>query len=200
MKDLVHRLLKRDIKNFLFLDLGTTTGLVNVDFKTFVSPDNYYHLKEETFFEINYIGDFNCSYKLIGYEPWARNAKIFEKFNNVLEQFILPNGQTAVFYEDVKRWASSAAAKRYGGLVCCLERKMFAAQGVAEALNPVPPKTIKKEFAGSGSASKAQMISTAKLIYPELLDFHYPVTDNMADALGLMHFILNDAGILNWRI
>lgn len=96
-----------------------------------------------------------------------------------------------VCYEDVVRWSSSSAAKRYCGLLAILQAHC--------SMNNIPllgfkPKSGKLALAGRGNASKGEMIEAANKITIRT-DFNdhllrplpqpEKMTDNMADALGI---------------
>jgi Holliday junction resolvasome RuvABC endonuclease subunit len=87
----------------------------------------------------------------------------------------------AVYFEEVRRHASTDSAHVYGGLMATLtawcEHHNIAYQGV-------PVGTIKKHATGKGNAGKDQIIEAMQLR-------GHPVTDdNEADALALLHCAL----------
>jgi len=87
----------------------------------------------------------------------------------------------AVYFEEVRRHAGTAAAHAYGGFMAHLttwcEHHDIPYQGV-------PVGTIKKHITGKGNASKQEVVAAiqAKGFEPE--------DDNEADALALLDFVL----------
>ena len=87
----------------------------------------------------------------------------------------------AVYFEEVRRHASTDSAHVYGGLMATLtawcEHHKIPYQGV-------PVGTIKKHATGKGNADKVAMIDAIRLR-------GHPVTDdNEADALALLYWAL----------
>lgn len=87
----------------------------------------------------------------------------------------------AVYFEEVRRHASTDSAHVYGGLLATLtsfcEHHKIPYQGV-------PVGTIKKHATGKGNASKDEMIKAMQAK-------GHPVTDdNEADALAILHWSL----------
>lgn len=90
----------------------------------------------------------------------------------------------AIYFEEVRRHASTDAAHVYGGLMATLtawcEHHRIPYQGV-------PVGTIKSHIAGKGNASKADVIEAVQLR-------GHPVTDdNEADAIALLYWALERA-------
>jgi Holliday junction resolvasome RuvABC endonuclease subunit len=88
---------------------------------------------------------------------------------------------SAVYFEEVRRHASTDSAHVYGGLMATLtawcESRNIPYQGV-------PVGTIKKHATGKGNADKAAMVAAMQAL-------GHPVTDdNEADALALLHWAL----------
>jgi Holliday junction resolvasome RuvABC endonuclease subunit len=88
---------------------------------------------------------------------------------------------SAIYFEEVRRHASTDSAHVYGGLLATLtswsEQNNIPYQGV-------PVGTIKKHATGRGNADKAAMVASMQLL-------GHPVTDdNEADALALLHWAL----------
>jgi len=86
-----------------------------------------------------------------------------------------------VYFEEVRRHASTDSAHVYGGLMATLtawcEHHNIAYAGV-------PVGTIKRHATGKGNASKPEIIAAMQAK-------GYPVTDdNEADALALLHWAL----------
>lgn len=92
------------------------------------------------------------------------------------------NGELqAVYFEEVRRHASTDSAHVYGGLMATLtvwcESHKIPYQGV-------PVGTIKKHATGRGNADKLAMVEAMQLR-------GHPITDdNEADALALLHWAL----------
>ncbi len=88
---------------------------------------------------------------------------------------------SAIYFEEVRRHASTDSAHVYGGLLATLtswcEQNNIPYQGV-------PVGTIKKHATGRGNADKQAMVASMQLL-------GHPVTDdNEADALALLHWAL----------
>ena len=88
---------------------------------------------------------------------------------------------SAVYFEEVRRHASTDSAHVYGGLMATLtawcESRNIPYQGV-------PVGSIKKHATGKGNADKAAMVAAMQAL-------GHPVTDdNEADALALLHWAL----------
>ena len=86
-----------------------------------------------------------------------------------------------MYFEEVRRHASTDSAHVYGGLMATLtawcEHHNIAYSGV-------PVGTIKRHATGKGNAGKAEIIAAMQAK-------GYPVTDdNEADALALLHWAL----------
>lgn len=89
----------------------------------------------------------------------------------------------SIYFEEVRRHASTDSAHVYGGLMATLtswcEHHQIPYQGV-------PVGTIKKHATGKGNASKEDMIAA-------MVGMGYQVTDdNVADALALLHWALSE--------
>jgi Holliday junction resolvasome RuvABC endonuclease subunit len=86
-----------------------------------------------------------------------------------------------VYFEEVRRHASTDSAHVYGGLLATLtawcEHHKIPYQGV-------PVGTIKKHATGKGNAGKDEMVKAMQAL-------GHPVTDdNEADALAILHWSL----------
>lgn len=92
-----------------------------------------------------------------------------------------------VYFEEVRRHAGLDAAHAYGGFLAHLtawcERHSIPYQGV-------PVGTIKRSITGRGNADKQAMIQAVRR-----LGFD-PADDNEADALALLHHVLNQTAAL----
>lgn len=88
---------------------------------------------------------------------------------------------TAIYYEEVRRHLGVDAAHVYGGLQSVLTT--WAEENRVPYMG-VPVGTIKKFWTGKGNADKAAMIRVAgeRGFAPE--------DDNEADALALLHYVL----------
>ena len=104
------------------------------------------------------------------------------RFSRWLHELYTSTGDiSAVYFEEVRRHASTDSAHVYGGLMATLtawcESRNIPYQGV-------PVGTIKKHATGRGNADKAAMVAAMQLL-------GHPVTDdNEADALALLHWAL----------
>lgn len=91
------------------------------------------------------------------------------------------NGLQGIYFEEVRRHASTDAAHAYGGFLGLLtafcEHHQVPYQGV-------PVGTIKKHATGKGNANKLEMIAAMKS------RGHAPIDDNEADALALLHWAI----------
>lgn len=85
----------------------------------------------------------------------------------------------ALYFEEVRRHASTDAAHAYGGFLATLtawcEHHRIPYQGV-------PVGTIKKFATGKGNAGKDEMVAAMRA------RGHAPVDDNEADALAILHW------------
>lgn len=92
-------------------------------------------------------------------------------------------GIDAVYFEEVRRHASTDAAHVYGGFLGMLnawcEHHQIPYQGV-------PVGTIKKHATGKGNASKDDMVAAARN------RGFAPADDNEADALALLHWAIEE--------
>lgn len=106
----------------------------------------------------------------------------FLKFEKWLMQLPKPS---QVVFEEVRRHAATDAAHVYGGLMATLtkwcEQNKIPYQGV-------PVGTIKKFWSGKGGCGKDIMVAEAKRRGFNIED------DNIADALALLHYWLNEMG------
>jgi Holliday junction resolvasome RuvABC endonuclease subunit len=97
------------------------------------------------------------------------------------------NGLQAIYFEEVRRHASTDASHVYGGFLGLLtafaEHHQIPYQGV-------PVGTIKKHATGKGNAGKSEVISAMRALG------HQPIDDNEADALALLHWAIAQEGDL----
>ncbi len=95
------------------------------------------------------------------------------------------NGLQAVYFEEVRRHASTDAAHAYGGFLATLtawcEHHQIPYQGI-------PVGTIKKHATGKGNASKEDVITAMRA------KGHQPTDDNEADALALLYVVMQQVG------
>lgn len=86
-----------------------------------------------------------------------------------------------MYFEEVRRHASTDAAHAYGGFLATLtawcEHHGVPYQGV-------PVGTIKKHVTGKGNASKDEMMVAMRA------RGYQPADDNEADALALLHWAI----------
>lgn len=90
----------------------------------------------------------------------------------------------AVYFEEVHRHAGTIAAHVYGGFLAHLTAWCEGRQPKVP-YQGIPVGTIKKAWTGKGNANKDAMIAEAKA-----RGFN-PKTDNDADALALLHCVLD---------
>lgn len=108
----------------------------------------------------------------------------FLRFSRWLSEIRTNVGEiNAVYFEEVRRHASTDAAHVYGGLMATLtawcEQNQVPYQGV-------PVGTIKRHATGRGNADKAAVIEAIQAK-------GHPVTnDNEADALALLYWAIEE--------
>lgn len=106
----------------------------------------------------------------------------FLKFHRWLEDMhLLSGGVTTIYFEEVRRHASTDAAHAYGGFMGKLT-EWCELRGVP--YQGVPVQTIKKHLTHKGNASKKEVIDAVKA------KGHTPQDDNEADALALLYWSL----------
>ena len=106
------------------------------------------------------------------------------RFTNWLTEIDRLSGPvTAIWFEEVRRHAGTDAAHVYGGLMATLTA-WAELRGVPYA--GVPVGTIKKHATGKGNANKDAMIEAARA------RGFTPADDNEADALALLHLVMED--------
>lgn len=152
------------MESVLCLDLGILTGWAAVSNGQIESGVQAFKLKKTEGYGVRYVN----------FEAW------------LTERIALTGGGVeAVYYEDVLHHTGTKAAHCYGafkgviGMVC--ERRGIPYVGVNV-------KTIKKFMAGTGNASKAQMIEAIRKMG------HEPADDNEADAISLLYYSLHQRG------
>lgn len=101
----------------------------------------------------------------------------FTRFRDALADVVKAYGVTVIYYEEVRRHASTSAAHIYGGFVAML-KSFCVDNGVG--YESVPVGQIKKSWTGKGNAKKDAMIDEARR------RGHEPADDNEADALAIL--------------
>lgn len=144
----------------LALDLGTTTGWALLHLDGTITSGTE-HFKPQRF---------------------EGGGMRFLRFKRWLAELLSTSGHiNAVFFEEVRRHAGVDAAHAYGGfmghLTAWCEHHNIPYQGV-------PVGTIKKHATGKGNAGKDDMILSVRQ------RGHDPVDDNEADALALLHWVV----------
>ena len=102
----------------------------------------------------------------------------FLRFRRWVDEMLLKERVTELYFEEVRRHMSTDAAHVYGGLMAqltatCEERSV--------PYQAIPVGTIKLHATGKGNAGKPAMISAM------WARGHAPVDDNEADALALLY-------------
>lgn len=149
----------------LALDLGTRTGWA------LRSSDGHITSGSESFRPQRFEGG---GMRFLRFKRWLTEIKS------------QADGIGALYFEEVRRHASTDAAHAYGGFLATLtawcEHHQIPYQGV-------PVGTIKKHATGQGNAGKDQVIIAVRS------RGHAPVDDNEADALALLHWAIQDHGV-----
>jgi len=152
----------RALVKILALDLGTNTGFATGEAGHMIS------------------GDWNL--KPGRYDGGGMR---FVKFRARLDEIRIACGTTHVFFEEVRRHRGTDAAHVYGGLLATLTAWCEEREIPYEGL---PVGEIKREWTGSGNASKEAMIAEA-----ERRGFA-PKGDDEADAIAIFHLALTRLG------
>ena len=151
------------MSRYLCVDLGTTTG--------FAVGATVGHMVSGTW-----------NLKPSRYDGGGmRFVKFRQRLNEMLEAF----KPDTVFFEEVRRHASTDSAHVFGGLLAVLT-EWCETNGIP--YSGVPVGTIKKSFTGNGAASKQLMIAEA-----ERRGFQ-PADDNEADAIAIFDWALKNYG------
>ncbi len=154
-------------KKILALDLGTKTG---------------WAIKSQ-----NQITSGTIEFKPSRFEGGGMRYLRFQKWLGEINQ--LTGGIDLVYFEEVRRHLGVDASHAYGGFLAYLT-------GWCEEKNPkipylgIPVKAIKKHITGNGNSKKEVVIEAVKK-----LGFN-PKDDNEADALALLHLVMNEGGLL----
>ena len=117
------------------------------------------------------------------HDRYSGGGMRFLKFKQWLNQMLEAAGQIdAIYFEEVRRHLGVDAAHAYGGFLAHLsawsEQHGIAYEGV-------PVGTIKRHATGKGNANKAKVIQAVRLLG------YYPSDDNEADALALLHWVID---------
>ena len=107
----------------------------------------------------------------------------FLRFKHWLDRILTTVSQIdAIYFEEVRRHLGVDAAHAYGGFLAHLsawcEQHDIAYEGV-------PVGTIKRHVTGKGNAGKPKVIQAVRQ------RGHYPADDNEADALALLHWVID---------
>jgi Holliday junction resolvasome RuvABC endonuclease subunit len=154
-------------KKILALDLGTKTG---------------WAIKSQ-----NQITSGTIEFKPSRFEGGGMRYLRFQKWLEEINQ--LTDGIDLVYFEEVRRHLGVDASHAYGGFLAYLT-------GWCEEKNPkipylgTPVKAIKKHITGNGNSKKEVVIEAVKK-----LGFN-PKNDNEADALALLHLVMDEGGLL----
>ena len=108
------------------------------------------------------------------------------RFTRWLDDLDTGKSLSTIWFEEVRRHAGTDAAHVYGGLMATLtawaELRGIPYQGV-------PVGTIKRHATGKGNAPKDAMIDAARA------RGFSPADDNEADAIALLHYVIDTQGI-----
>lgn len=137
------------------LDLATTTGYASVSHGIVMS------------------GTFKC--RQSSKEPWGL---CFLRFKRFLREWLIQEKPEQLWYEDVMRFSSNSAAKAYCGLRAVM---LMECEAHGVEVRGLSVGTIKKTFAGSGKASKEDMIEAAWRHWKIKTASH-----DEADSLGIL--------------
>ena len=147
-------------RSVLAIDLGTTTGWA-------------LHMSD---------GSITSGIQSFRPQRFEGGGMRYLRFRRWLAEIRTAAGEIhAVYFEEVRRHAGVDAAHVYGGLMATLtawcEHHNIPYQGV-------PVGTIKKHATGRGNAGKGEVMAAMRLLG------HQPADDNEADALALLHWVL----------
>ena len=155
----------KSIQTFLALDLGTKTGWA-------------LHGSDQA------ITSGMVEFKN---DRWQGGGMRFLRFKRWLTEIKqMADGLDAVFVEEVRRHAGVDAAHAYGGFLAHVTAWCEHHEIPYEA---VPVGTIKRHVTGKGNANKEAVIAAVRK-----LGF-YPAGDNEADALALLHWVIDTRAI-----
>ena len=117
------------------------------------------------------------------HDRYSGGGMRFLKFKHWLDRMLTTVSQIdAIYFEEVRRHLGVDAAHAYGGFLAHLsawcEQHDIAYEGV-------PVGTIKRHVTGKGNAGKAKVIQAVRQFG------HYPTDDNEADALALLHWVID---------
>jgi len=119
--------------------------------------------------------------------PDDHEGKPYFDFHRWLRGVIVKDKPDVIAYEEVMRFMSGDASKKYGGFRAII---MMNAAAVDIKISMQAVGTIKKHATGKGNADKNDMIKAAKEKYPD----QDIIDDNQADALHILHLYLSTVG------
>jgi Holliday junction resolvasome RuvABC endonuclease subunit len=144
----------------LALDLGTTTGWA------LRTPDGTITSGTQSFRSQRFEGG---GMRFLRFKRWLTDIKACAE------------GIDSLHFEEVRRHVSTDAAHAYGGFLATLtswcEHHQIPYQGV-------PVGTIKKHATGKGNAGKEEVVAAMRG------RGHAPADDNEADALAILHWVI----------
>ena len=156
--------------NVAFLDLGTRTGIVHAR-AAMSDADGSWSLG------IRYVMGLSFRDKTPG--------GVFDRcWSDLINHFC---GVDVMVYEDVIRWSSSAAAKRYCGLLAMLLRYCHITEATSV---PVPIRSAKIALTGDGAASKDEVARCLRADQRHLVWTGHDrgdITEDETDALSLAY-------------
>ena len=131
----------------------------------------------------------SVSFKTKGFEGGGMRYLRFQYW--LADLLIIAGKIDVVYFEEVRRHLGVGAAHAYGGFLSHLtswcEMNKIPYQGV-------PVGTIKRFITGKGNASKSEVIASVEALG------HFPIDDNEADALALLHLAGAESFISKKRI
>mgnify|MGYP002033505718 CR=1 FL=1 len=120
-------------------------------------------------------------------DRWQGGGMRFLRFKQWLTEIKQVAGELdAVFFEEVRRHAGVDASHAYGGFLATLTA-WCEHHGIP--YQAVPVGTIKRHVTGKGNANKEAVIAAVRK-----LGFD-PADDNEADALALLHWVIDTRAI-----
>jgi crossover junction endodeoxyribonuclease RuvC len=124
-------------------------------------------------------------------DRWQGGGMRFLRFKGWLTEIKqVASGLDAVFFEEVRRHAGVDAAHAFGGWLSILTA-WCEHHGIP--YEAVPVGTIKRHVTGKGNANKEAVISAVRALG------HSPVDDNEADALAILHWVIDTRAIGGMR-
>jgi hypothetical protein len=98
-------------------------------------------------------------------------------------RYVEPGDSALIIFEGPAQGMTTGKPHERGGLFWMLANALHSFPGVEARITQVPPATLKKYWAGSGAAKKAEMVRYSRIRYPDLI----VKNDNTSDALTLGH-------------